>query len=577
MSLDHQNVIPPVSTLVEVLNHRGQHSSEKMAFAFLADGEAIDSSLTYGELNKKSQALGQLLCKKCSPGDRAALAYPPGLDFIVAFFACLRAGVVAVPVHLPGRNQSIDRWKNILVSSQAKLALTTSGGLAKNSRLNLNEGSESPLEIEWMATDVPFPIVSEEVGFPEITPQTLAFLQYTSGSTGTPKGVIVTHQNLMENAALIQEGFKLSSNSKALSWLPAYHDMGLIGGIIQPLCLGVTMLHMSPLLFLQRPLRWLQAISRYRIGTSGAPNFAYDLCTKKITHQQRQMLDLSCWELAFVGAEKIRAETLDNFVKTFGPCGFSSKALYPCYGLAEATLFVAGGEKNSPTALFQANKAALQNHQVLLEQDPEQAITLVGHGQGHLGQNILIVDPKTGEECSVDRVGEIRVSGPNVSQGYWQSPQESHNTFEQHIATGEGPFLCTGDLGFIHNGELFLTGRLKELMIIRGRNHYPQDIEHTVQQCDPALLSGGGASFSIELDEEEHLVVIQEVERSYLRKLDTGQIVRQIRRAVNVEHGIQVSEIVLVRPGSILRTSSGKVRRSACRDAFSEGHFKAIK
>lgn len=576
MTLKHNDLIPDVSDIVVLLHYRSSHTPGKTAYNFLADGETVSVSLTYQELDRRAQAVaGQLLSRR-QPGDRVLLAYPPGVDFVVGLFGCLYAGIVAVPSPPPGRNQAMERWQRIVASSQAKMVLSTSEFVAMYSTPGADNSQTNEEEISWIATENILPVLTEESGFPDLSGETLAFLQYTSGSIGNPKGVMVTHQNLMRNAAIMQEAFKLSSDSKAMVWLPTYHDMGLMGGIIQPLCIGISMTLMPPLLFLQKPLRWLQAISRYRVGTSGAPNFAYNLCVEKIKPEQRAELDLSCWEIASVGAEPVCADTIKNFTRAFEPSGFSPAAFYPCYGLAEATLFVAGGGKNSPPIFLRVDTDALERHQVVLGEEENKTRTLVGNGQGKLGQKIIIVDPASRVECRAHQVGEIWLSGTNISQGYWKRPQETLATFQAYLAGGEGPFFCTGDLGFIQDGELFITGRLKEVIIIRGRNHYPQDIERTVHQCHPALEVGGGASFSVDVDGTEQLVVVQEVQRKHLRKLDVKSIVQQIRLAVNEQHGLQVSEVALARPGSVPRTSSGKVRRHACRETFLSGSLNVL-
>jgi acyl-CoA synthetase (AMP-forming)/AMP-acid ligase II len=574
MTLSNYKLIPDISNIVELLRYRAASTPDKTAFAFLSDGETIGTSLTFQELDQRAQAIAVKLLTHSRPGDRVLLAYPPGLEFVPAFFGCLYAGIVAVPVQPPVRNQVNEKWLEIAFSSGCKLVLTTSEFYKKPIKNMICSLENEASKIRWLSTDDTGFDTQVQLDESTISGDSLAFLQYTSGSTTNPKGVMITHHNLLQNAAIIQEGFQLDSDSNAFSWLPVYHDMGLMGGIIQPIYLGLTMTLMSPLLFLQKPLRWLRAISRYRSVISGAPNFAYDLCVQKIKPEQLSDLDLSCWELAPIGAEPVRAETIENFSRTFGASGFSPSAFYPCFGLAEATLFVAGGEKATAPVRLQVNKDALEQHQVILEEDMGKAQVLVGHGHGKLGQKIIIVDLQSRRECSVGQVGEIWTSGLNISSGYWQLPQEAEETFQAFLTNGEGPFLRTGDLGFVFKGDLFITGRLKEMMIIRGRNHYPQEIERTVQKCHPALRSDAGAAFAIEVGGVEQLVVVQEVERRHMRNLDGNLIIRQVRRAINEQHGLHATEIMLVRPGSILKTSSGKVQRHACKDAFIAGRFQ---
>ncbi|MBV9790945.1 MAG: amino acid adenylation domain-containing protein, partial [Chloroflexi bacterium] len=407
---------------------------------------------------------------------------------------------------------------------------------------------------------------------------TLAFLQFTSGSTAAPKGVMVSHGNLLHNEALIKQGFgHTDDNTTVVGWLPLYHDMGLIGNVLQPLYLGRPCVLMSPVAFLQSPFRWLQAISQYKATTSGGPNFAYDLCARKITPEQRATLDLSSWTVAFNGAEPIRNETLERFAATFAECGFRKEAFYPCYGLAEATLFVTGSVPRQPVVTATIDTAALERDRIVLAApDADDAQTMVGSGRVWGDQILAIVDPATGLRCASDQVGEIWVKGPSMAHGYWNQPEESERTFRARIAdTGEGPFMRTGDLGFVRDGELFVTGRLKDLIIIRGRNHYPQDIELTVERSHPALRPGCGAAFSLNVNDEERLVVVQEVEREH-RNTPVDEMAAAVRKAVAEHHELQVYAVVLLRPNGILKTSSGKIQRNASRVAYLAGKLDVI-
>ena len=561
-----------VATLVDLLRCRANQEPDKTAYIFLADGETETASLTYQELDWRSQAIASQLQCLDRAGSRALLLYPPGLEFITAFFSCLYAGVVPVPTYPPASNHSLSRLQAILADSQATIALTTTAILSNLKR----SVSEFPLEaLHCLATDRIQSNDTPEWLPPEIDSNTLAFLQYTSGSTGTPKGVMVSHGNLLHNQRLIQQGFQHNQQIIFVGWLPLYHDMGLVGNVLQPLYLGIPCILMAPVAFLQRPLRWLQAISRYKATTSGGPNFAYDLCVRKITPEQRAHLDLSSWEVAFNGAEPIRAETIERFAETFADCGFRREAFYPCYGMAETTLLVSGGLKSAPPVLQNFQTQALKQNQAVLV-DGTDAQTLVGCGQV-LQQQIAIANPKTLTRCQSEQIGEIWVSGASVAQGYWQRPAQTQSTFQAYLAdTGEGPFLRTGDLGFFEGGELFVTGRLKDLIIIRGCNYYPQDIELTVEQSHPALRSSAGAAFSVTVDGEEKLIVAQEVERTYLRKLDIDQVVGAIRQAVWKQHQLQVYGVLLLKTAGIPKTSSGKIQRAACRQGFLEESLPAV-
>jgi natural product biosynthesis luciferase-like monooxygenase protein len=560
-----------VATLVDLLRCRANQEPHKTAYVFLADGETEAGSLTYQELDRRSQAIASQLQSLDTAGSGALLLYPPGLEFITAFFGCLYAGVVPVPAYPPAPNHSLLRLQAILADAQATIALTTTAILSNLKR----SVREFPLEVlHCLATDRMQSNGAAEWQPPEIDSNTLAFLQYTSGSTGTPKGVMVSHGNLLHNQRLIQQGFQHNKQTIFVGWLPLYHDMGLVGNVLQPLYLGIPCILMAPAAFLQRPLRWLQAISRYKATTSGGPNFAYDLCVRKITPEQRSHLDLSSWEVAFNGAEPVRAETIERFAETFAACGFRREAFYPCYGMAETTLLVSGGLKSAPPVLQNFQAQALQNQAVLV--DGTEAQTLVGCGQV-LQQQIAIANPETLTRCRAEQIGEIWVSGASVAQGYWQRPAETQSTFQAYLAdTGEGPFLRTGDLGFLLNGELFVTGRLKDLIIIRGCNYYPQDIELTVEKSHPALRRGAGAAFSVTVDGEEKLVIAQEVERTYLRKLDIDGVVGAIRQAVWKQHQLQVYGVLLLKTAGIPKTSSGKIQRSACRQGFLEESLPVV-
>jgi len=556
------------TTLVDLLQSRAFQHPCRTAFTFLQDGETEAQSLTYQALAQEARSIATKLQTLAAKGERALLLYPPGLEFISAFFGCLYAQLVAVPAYPPRRNQKLTRLQAIVADTQATVVLTTKA-LLQNQQEWLQQAPELAA-MQWLATDnIDVSLVSDWQ-LPQINSDTLAFLQYTSGSTGKPKGVMITHGNVLYNQRMIQQAYQHTDKTIVVGWLPLYHDMGLIGNILQPLYLGTSCYFMSPVAFLQKPIRWLQAISHYQATTSGGPNFAYELCVSKVTPEQIASLDLSSWELAFNGAEPVQAETLEKFAAKFKPCGFRKEAFYPCYGMAETTLLVSGGEKTTAPLVLNIDKSAIEQHQVVVtnEQQPETR-QIVSCGKTWLEQKIAIAHPETLTQCSPQEVGEIWVSGANVAAGYWQRPEATQETFQAYLAdTKEGTFLRTGDLGFIYNGELFVTGRIKDLIIIRGQNHYPQDIELTIQNSHPALRSGCGAAFSITVAGEERLVIAQEVERSYIRQLNVDEIVGAIRQAVSQQHELQVYAVVLLKTASIPKTSSGKIQRQACRNGF---------
>lgn len=563
-------------TIVELLRWRALNQSGERVFTFLADGESKEAHLTYGELDRQARAIAAWLQQEGAAGERALLLYPPGLEYITAFFGCLYAGVVAVPAYPPRLNRPMPRLQNIVADSQATIALTTSHILSNIERRFAHAPDLEALR--WRVTgQVPADIETQWQD-PALTGDTLAFLQYTSGSTSSPKGVMLSHSNLLHNLGLIYTGFNINSNSIGVSWLPMYHDMGLIGAIMEPIYAGQPTILMSPLVFLQHPARWLQTISRYKATIGGGPNFAYELAVNRVTPEQRALLDLSSWELAFCGAEPVRPDTLARFAETFAGCGFRPEIFYPCYGLAEATLFVSGGNGPGRPVEITVRRSLLERNRVV-ETEPanQDASTLVGCGQAMPGHKIVIANPDTLARCGPDEVGEIWVAGPTVAQGYWGRPQETGRTFKAYLSdTGDGPFLRTGDLGFMRNGQLFITGRLKDMIIIRGRNYYPQDIELTAGRCHPALHLDAGAAFAVDIAGEERLVVVQEVARQYLRHLDVGEVVAAIRQAVAEEHELPVYAVALLKTGTIPKTSSGKIMRHACRAGFLNGELNEV-
>ena len=571
------------TTLVDLLYRRALQQPENRAYTFLIDGEVEGAHLTYGELDLRARAIATVLQQRVERGSRAMLVYPGDLEFIVAYFGCLYAGVIAVPTYPPQTRtkRSLAKLRSIMDDVQPSVVLTTSSlsSMVESLFAQAQELQGIPL----ITTDDIANDLAEAWRDPAVDSNTLAFLQYTSGSTGLPKGVMLTHGNLLHNLTLIHNYFGIASGDRGATWLPPYHDMGLIGMILGTVFVGVESTIMSPVAFLQRPIRWLQAISNTRATISGGPNFAYDLCVRKITAEQKATLDLSSWTIAVNGAEPVRPETLERFVEAFAPCGFRREAFYPCYGLAEASLIVAGGQCDAPPIIKTFQAAPLAQNRVVpvpvgaeASYENEGLRRLVGSGQAPVGQKIVIVDPESLTPCQPDQVGEIWVSGPSIAQGYWQKPAETERTFRAYLPnSAEGPFMRTGDLGFLQDGELFVTGRLKDLIIIRGRNHYPHDIELTVEQAHPALRSGCGVAFSVDEAGEERLVIVYEVERQY-RNLNVDEVVGSIRQAVAEHHELQVYAVVLIKMSSILKTSSGKLQRRATREAFLKRNLEVV-
>jgi acyl transferase domain-containing protein/acyl-CoA synthetase (AMP-forming)/AMP-acid ligase II/pimeloyl-ACP methyl ester carboxylesterase len=570
-----RNRLSKQTTLIDRLQEQASTQPHKRAFTFLADGETEIDSLTYQQLNEKAKAIAFILQSHHAQGQRALLLFQPGLDFITAFLGCLYAGVVAVPVYPPRANRSLERLLAIVTDAEASLALTTKSIQEQvASKFASHNATE---KIQFIATDVLKLELATDWQYPDITLDNLAFLQYTSGSTGKPKGVMVSHGNLIANSATIQHCFGNKREHIITSWLPPYHDMGLIGSIIQPAYVGSSMYLMAPVTFLQRPYRWLQAISNYRGQTNGGPNFAYDLCVESITPEQKATLDLSCWELAFSGAEPVRAETIDRFSEYFRECGFRRRAFYPCYGMAESTLMITGSRRDAEPVVTSFALKQLAENQAVVMKDRAAAITLIGCGGNSPEQKVAIANPETLNQCPDGEIGEIWVKSPSVAQGYWNRPELSVHSFDGVLAnTQEAGWLRTGDLGFLHHGELFVTGRLKDLIIIRGRNYYPQDLESTVDNAHEAIRAGNVAAFAVDVAGVEKLVITPEIKRTSLRKLNIVEVTKAIRSAIAEHHELQVHAIVLLKTGSIPKTSSGKIQRHACKAGYLDRSLNSV-
>ncbi len=552
------------SNLVDLLSARAASDPAGSAYAFLADGESREARVTYGELHRSAQATGSRLLEGSAAGERALLLFPPGLDYIRALWGCLYAGVIAVPAYPPRRNRSVVRLQSIIADCQPTLVLTTPELASSADRL---VGLVPELARMRLATDQIDQASDGTWIGPSLRPRTIALLQYTSGSTASPKGVMVSHGNLLHNLGLIERLTGATEKDLSVIWLPPYHDMGLIGGILQPLYTGYTAVLMSPAAFIQRPARWLEAITRYHATISGGPNFAYELCVHAVTQKDRERLDLSSWRLAFNGAEPVRHETMESFSAAFASQRFRREVFYPCYGLAEATLMVTGSRTSEPARVLAVDPELLGMHRVKPSSDPT-GTRLVGCGRSAAEQEIRIVDPGSVHQCAPGTVGEIWVRGPSVALGYWGHQEETAAVFGARLAdSDEGPFLRTGDLGVLDAGELYVTGRIKDLIIIRGRNHYPHDIEQTAARAHPALRQGCSAAFSVDRDGEERLVIVQEIGRR-AAQAHVEDIAEAIRLAVAAEHELRVDSVVLVPQGAVPKTSSGKIQRLACRASY---------
>jgi 8-amino-7-oxononanoate synthase len=576
VNLDHFFYPYPTLTtnLVDCLRFWTDEHPQNPAFYFLQDGENDELCWTYAQLDRKARSVAATLQSLGLKGQRVLLLYPPGLDFVAGFYGCLYAGAVAIPAYPPRRNRNMQRIQAISDDAEAAAALSVHDVCDRVGSL-LDEAPHLK-DLTWLATDQISEDLAEQWVPPKIHSEMLAVLQYTSGSTGSPKGVMLAHRNLMHNVSLITYGFEPTRAACGGSWLPTYHDMGLVGGVLYSVFFGRHCVLMSPFAFLQKPVRWLRAITRYRVTIGGGPNFAYDLCTQKITDEEMQGLDLSTWDVAFNGAEPIRAATLDGFVEKFAPVGFRREALYPCYGMAETTLIVTGGKKSEPPVVRSFMGKALDEHRIVpVPEDHEDARKLIGCGRIPPGEQVLIVDPVQYRQMPDDRVGEIWVDSPSVGLGYWNKPGATQETFQAKLRdSSSGTYLRTGDLGFVHQGELFVTGRLKDLIIVRGVNRYPQDIELTVERASSHLQPGAVGAFAVDMHGRERLIIVSEVDRA--RRKDWSDIIGVIRRAVTAEHELPPDGIVLVRFGSINKTSSGKIQRHACRSNFLDGSLSVV-
>jgi 8-amino-7-oxononanoate synthase len=561
-------------TLVELLRFRAESSGDRIVYRFLPGDGKPEQRISYHELDRRARALAGRIRESASKGDRALLLIPPGLEYVAAYFGCLYAGVIAVPAYPPNPRRPDHRIPSIVADCEPAVALTTAALL---SRIDQWRGGDERLAaLRWMAvdeaSDAP-PLLDAR-----ITDTDTAMLQYTSGSTASPKGVVLTHRNLLHNLAQIRSAFHVThgADDVGVFWLPPFHDMGLIGGILQPCYVGRGAVLMSSATFLQRPLSWLQAMSTYRATTSAAPNFAFDLCVERIKPEEMRGLDLSSWSTVFDGAEPIRADTIDRFSRAFADTGFRRDAFFPCYGLAEATLFVSGGPWGHGPYVLDVSRAALEEKRVVPATAGDR-LRLVSSGAPASGQLLRIVDPETRRPCPERRVGEIWVSGASVAASYWNNPGETGATFGA-VTEGDGhAYLRTGDLGFLDDGQLFVTGRLKDLIILDGRNYYPQDLELAAERSHPSLRPGHAAAFALDGggERKERLAIAVEVTRHH-REAESEVVFAAVRRALAEREGVLPDVVVLVRQNGIPRTSSGKVQRRATRSMLLDGTLDVV-
>jgi acyl-CoA synthetase (AMP-forming)/AMP-acid ligase II len=560
------------ATLVDVVRSRARTDGERIAYTFLADGFADVHSITWSQLDQRATALAAVLRDEEASGQPVLLALPSGLEFVQSLFACWYAGAIAVPASLPRHHRVKHRLEQIILNSTTRFGIASADVQQRICADDSN--SAATANLKWIAPDAivnPNRAVDVPAATEKTAGQNPAILQYTSGSTGTPRGVVVTHSNLLHNSAQIAQACGHAPGTTIAGWLPLFHDMGLVGLVIQAAFSGARCVFMPPERFLMRPWLWLRMICDYKACSSPAPNFAYDLCVDRVGDEHKEGLDLSCWRNALNGSEPVRAKTLDRFASAFSCCGFRREAFFSCYGLAEATLFVTG-----PGEVRRGVRRTADGSQL-----PENAPGgHVGCGHTYGDTQLAIVDPQTCRPLPHGSIGEIWIAGKSCADGYWNDPQATAITFNAQLnapADNAGRWLRTGDLGFIKEGDLFITGRLRELIIIAGRNHFPVDLERTIESAEPAIIApSAAAAFSIDTDGLERLIVVAEVRREYGRApradappaFDAEAVRRRLCAAVAAEHELMPHDLILLRPGALPRTTSGKISRAAIRQAY---------
>lgn len=559
------------ATLLDCLQHYAALQPQKRAYTYVADGGADERCLTYQELDARASRLAWHMAQQGWRGKAAVLMFPSGLEFVVAFFACLKAQVIAVPANVARNQQHFARLRLIIQDSAAPLVLTTAA-LKSSVHAGLQRAGADAQDVQ----------VVEEADAQQALPldlpppaaETLAFLQYTSGSTGTPKGVMVNHGQLLANERAIAQAGGLPEFAEVGGWLPQFHDMGLIGTTLQPIALGGHYAFMSPLHFIQRPLRWLELMSRFGSHASAAPNFALEMCVKAwraLAPEARPKLDLSQLISIFCGAEPVQATTLLNFRECFAESGLQASAVRPCYGLAEATLLVSGGDAAQAQQLLALDRSRLSQGEVAAADGAERQL-VVCCGKVADGHEVRIADPDNCSALADGQVGELWVRGPSIACGYWQKQEASQATFGAMLKDGSGPYMRTGDMAFIQNGGLYITGRIKEMMIVRGRNYYPNDIEHSIKQELDGQWGGLCAVFALDGDGSEKVAVALEAERKQAacEETQSRQIVALVRQTVSQQYDLQLADVVFVSHGTIPRTSSGKIQRLRCSQMYPE-------
>ncbi|MER5424550.1 fatty acyl-AMP ligase [Streptosporangium roseum] len=557
-------------SFVERVRAQADRCGHERSYTFVEDrrGELTESRLTFAEIDTRARSTGAWLAGRRAADQTALLLYPAGLEFLTAFLGCLYSRVIAVPSPLPQTDpRALERAEGIIKDADVRFVLTDSANQAMLTRWLRDVGLDGAVECVATDTlDLPGP---EEWAMPEIGPDTLAYMQYTSGSTSEPRGVMLTHANLLHNEEEIWRAIGSPEEGVGVGWLPHYHDMGLIGMLLQPIYAGGDLYFASPIAFVMRPALWMEMISRYRAGYTVAPNFAYEWCAGRVTDGQAAGLDLSSLRFALNGAEPVRTGTLRAMTGRFGAAGFSEKAWAPAYGMAEATLVVTATPLGHGPLIRRFDTDALERHEAVPAPD---GVELVGCGRP-ISMTVRIVDPETHAVLPDGSVAEIWVRGASVARGYWQRAEASRDAFGGRTADGDGPFLRTGDLGFMLDGELYVTGRSKDVVIVNGRNLYPQDLEEAAREAHPSL--GAAAAFGVEAG-GEHVVLVQEVRRQRLGGASAGEVARLVQGELARLFGLPSMSVVLVERGGVGKTTSGKVQRSRTRDLLLGGSLPVV-
>lgn len=554
------------------VSYHAKHTPNRLAFRFLQERDTPEVTVTFVDLEKRAMAMAAYLQERGLSGKRVMLCYPFGVHFVYAFLACLYANVIPMPISLPRFNRENTALEQLVLSAKPSVFLSTKSVV--DQVITKWDTTHNLRSIPWIATDS-LDLTLYQGWEPQAKKgEDIALIQFTSGSTSQPKGVVISHNNIMANQVMIQKAFEHQPGISTVGWLPMYHDMGLIGNMMQGLYVGYTITLLSPVSFIQKPIRWLQAISDYQAVSSGGPNFAYSHCVNRISIEDTESIDLSSWTLAFNGSEPIHAQTLDLFSEKFSILGFKKTAFYPCYGLAEATLIVSGGFKSAEPITLTCDTELLKTGQIKSASISENSTTLVGSGHSLLEGDLHIVNPEYQIILPDGEIGEIWISGKNVAKGYWSQDTFDTAAFTKKIKNKDGSFYATGDLGALINGELFVTGRIKELIIIAGKNHYPQDLELTVKKIDPAFNDYSTVAFSVPQDlVGEAVVIIQELRR-FPDEMTQKNWIQAIRSAIFLQHELAVKDVVFVALGIIEKTSSGKLKRQKCRADYLNDFFK---